>query len=57
MLPFVPLIIYIYFLKKLVELFYHYDTVGSGSLPQVEVDNTRNHVVNDFSDSDLIFSH
>ena len=53
--PFVPIIFI--FVNKLVELFYHGDTVHNGSVPQVVVDNTRNRVVYDISDYDLVFFH
>ena len=51
--PFVPIIIVSY--KKLVEIFYHYDTVDSGSLTLVVVDNMGNRVVYNFSDHDMVF--
>ena len=43
------------FCKKLVELFYNDDTVDGGSVPHVVVDNTRNCVVNNFADYDMVF--
>ena len=42
------------FFKKLVELFYSYDTDESGSV-QVVVDNTRNRIVYNFYDHDLVY--
>ena len=33
------------FCKKLIEFFYNYDNYDGGSIPQIVVDNTRNHVV------------
>ena len=41
--------------KKQYQLFHHSDTDDSGSVPQVVVHNTRNRVVYDFTDHDLIF--
>ena len=43
------------FCKKLVELFYHYDTVDSGSVLQVVADYTRNRVVLEITNYDLLF--
>ena len=43
------------FSKKIVELFYDYDTVDGRSVPQVVVDNKRNRVVYNFSDYNLVF--
>ena len=43
------------FFKKLVELFYHDDTVESGSVPQVVIDNTSDRVVYKFDYYDMVF--
>ena len=43
------------FWKKLVEFFYHIDTVDGGCLCQVVDDNTRNCFVHEITNYDLVF--
>ena len=52
-LPFCPY--HNYFWKELVELFYHDDTVDGGCVWQVVVYNTRNRVVHEIVNYDLVF--
>ena len=42
------------FCKNLVEFFYHCHTGGVGPVPQGVVDNTRNCVIYDFTNHDLV---
>ena len=46
-----------HFWKKIVELFYHDNTVDGGSVWQIVVDNTRNFVVHEIANYDLVFFH
>ena len=43
------------FCKKLIELFYHADTVDSDCVLQVVVDNERNHVFHKINSYDLVY--